>query len=182
MILQNLLQNIEIITNIAKLILNYESYYCYPTMVSELLNWTVFYFSSLCQTMTSLLLHKNLYFVQFWGYFQLPPALDILFGCSLTGKLLKNIAIYRYWTDMDIVQFIWKYWKQNCYCKIDLEILNFILILQNLPCNIEIISAIVGIIWNYWSHYDIAKFIWKYWYPYWYCRKPLIILKLVSIF
>ena len=90
--------------------------------------------------------------------------------------------IYLDWTDMDIVQFIWKYWKQNCYCKIDLEILNFILILQNLPCNIEIISAIVGIIWNYWSHYDIAKFIWKYWYPYWYCRKPLIILKLVLMF
>ena len=152
-------------------------------MVSELLKWTSFV---LLLSLSKLWRHcyfiKKSLFCTFWGYSQLPQAFDILFGWSLTLKLLTIIAIYRYWTDMDIVELIWKYWKQNCYCKIDLEILNFILILQNLQCSIEIISDIVRIIWNYWSHYDIPKFIWKYRYPYWYWRKPLIILKLVLMF
>ena len=155
----NLLMNIETITKIAKWKRNYESHYRYPMMVSELLKWTTFV---LLLSLSKL--WRHCYFIKvsilyILGLLPTPPAFDILFGWSLTVKLLKIIAIYRYWTDMDIVELIWKYWKQNCYCKIDLEILNFILILQNLQCSIAIISDIVRIIWNYWSHYDIAKFI-----------------------
>ena len=178
----NLLMNIEPITKIAKWKWNYESHYRYPMMVSELLKWTTFVlFLSLSK------LWRHCYFIKIsilyiLGFFPTSPSLWHPFWMIPYRKIIakyRNISLLNWYGYCAIDM---KMLETKCYCKIDLEILNFILILQNLLCNIEIISAIVGIIWNYWSHYDIPKFIWKYRYPYWYWRKPLIILKLVLMF
>ena len=135
------------------------------------------------QAMTSLLLHK-VSILYILGLLWTPPSLRHPFWMIPYRKIIekyRNISLLNWYG----------------YCGTDMKILETKLLLQNWFGNIEFCIDIATfttqywnhirycysrIIWNYWSLYGIAIFIWKYWYPYWYCRKLLIILKLVSIF
>ena len=132
MILWSWLQNIETITKIAKSIWNHESHYRYPMMVSELLKWTTFVPSSLfVQAMTSLLLHKNFYFVHFgvtpnspkpWTSFLDDPLPENYWKIS-QYIVIELIWILCNWYEnignkIVIAKLIWKYWILYWYCKI----------------------------------------------------------------